>query len=463
MSFSLRKPKLFIVRILLASSSPTLKQLIRRGFSRFHYEWALAEHGVDAFHKIMTRKFDLLILDYNLPRMKAPEILSRIASSEKAHLPPSIVLTGTDEERFRIEKAHCPKTEILSKPFSMRNFVGLVRQTLHQSIQIACLGGGTGLFTLLSGLKTISGVSLSSIVSMSDDGGSTGKLRDMFGILPPGDIRRSLVALSTAPDLLNDLIQYRFDRGGELRGHTLGNLLLTALSTMRGSMALAVKSIGEILNIQGHVIPVTETVNTLKAELENGSVIEGEHRIDLFEGNDPKLRIERLWQEPPVGATLEAKEVLSNAHFIILGPGDLFTSIISNLIVGGIAEAITESRAKKIYICNVMTKAGETTDFQVSDHVREIVKYLKRDCLDYVLCSSTRFSRHALKVYAHKAQYPVIEKIPKKLKEISRAKVVFADVASESELVRHDSLKLAQEIKKIMKIGLNPVIDIPPF
>src|SRR3989338_5672050 len=130
---------------------------------------------------------------------------------------------------------------------------------------------------------------------MSDDGGSTGRLRDMFGILPPGDVRRSLVALSTAPDLLNELIQYRFNRGGELNGHNLGNLLLTALSEMRGSMSQAVKSIGEILNIQGQVTPVTETMNILKAELEDGTIIEGEHRIDLFEGFDPNIRIKRLW------------------------------------------------------------------------------------------------------------------------------------------------------------------------
>jgi len=257
-----------------------------------------------------------------------------------------------------VENSHFSRTEIIARPLALREFVSKVQKILNQSIRIACLGGGTGLYTLLSGLKTLPGLHLTSIVSMSDDGGSTGVLRDRFGILPPGDIRRSLVALSTAPDLLNELMQYRFRQGGELKGHNIGNLLITALSEMHGSMNQAVRLLSEILNIQGSVIPVTETPNTLKAELENGAVIEGEHRIDLFHGHDPNLRIVRLWQEPAAQGNPDAIEALYNASFILLGPGDLFTSVISNIIVEGVGEAITLSRAKKIYICNVMTEAG---------------------------------------------------------------------------------------------------------
>lgn len=438
------------MRLLLAADNLPLQALVKRSLARFHYEWEEVSDGFDAFEKAITRKFDLIILDFDLPRMKASEILMRFRSLENFHQPPVIVLTFSEEERLKIESGHFPRTEVMPRPMVIRKFVGMVQQILEQEIRIACLGGGTGLFTLLLGLKTLTGVSLTSIVSMSDDGGSTGQLRDMFGILPPGDIRRSLIALSTAPDLLNELMQYRFKTGKGLEGHSLGNLLLTALNDMRGSMSVAVKAIGEILNIQGQVMPVTETVNTLKAELENGSVLSGEHRIDLFEGHDPKLRISKLWQEPTAQANPDALEALLNADFIILGPGDLFTSVISNLIVDGIGDALVASQGKKIYICNVMTKPGETTNFHVSDHVSEIIKYLKKDALDYVICPSTEFSETSLARYQKKNQVPVIEKHPEKLKSLTRAKIIWADVASEMELVRHDSLKLAVEIKKVV-------------
>ncbi len=439
------------MRILLATSNPPLSEMIKRALSRFHYEWVEVDNGFDAFEKVLSHKFDLLLLQYDLPRMMTIEILRRLGGLAKFKHPPVIVFTMTEEERHQIEVEHFRQTEVVVSPVAIREFVSKVQRILHQGIRIACIGGGTGLFTLLSGLKTLSGVTLSSVVSMSDDGGSTGRLRDMFGILPPGDVRRSLIALSTAPDLLNELIQYRFNRGGELSGHNLGNLLLTALSEMRGSMTSAVKAAGEILNIQGQVIPVTETINTLKAELEDGTVIEGEHGIDLIEGRDLNLRIKRLWQDPLARANPDALEALFSAHVILIGPGDLFTSLVSNLIVEGISEAILASSAKKIYICNVMTKPGETTNFQVSDHVREIVRYLKKDVLDYVLCSSTHITSDALIHYATQHQIPVTEKSSEVLRQVTRAHAVWADVASETELVRHDSLKLTSEIKKILE------------
>ncbi len=439
------------MRILLAAENEPLADLIKKSLAHFHYDWSIVHNGLDAFQKAITGKHDLLLLEFNLSRMNALEILRRLGGLENFNRPPAIVLTTSEAERETIEAGHFPKTEIVSRPIALRKLVAIIQQILHQVTRVVCLGGGTGLFTLLSGLKTISGIGLTSVVSMSDDGGSTGQLRDMFGILPPGDIRRSLVALSSAPDLLNELMQYRFERGGELKGHNLGNLLLTALCEMRGSMSPAVKAIGEILNIQGQVVPVTETVNTLKAELENGAIIEGEHRIDIFEEHDPNLRIKKLWQEPEVSANPDALQALLDAQVIILGPGDLFTSIISNLIVRGILEAIVSSRAKKIYVCNVMTKPGETTDFKVSDHVREVVKYLKKDVLDFVLCSSTEFSKSALQIYAVKNQVPVKDGSKRELGALTKAKFIWSDVASESELVRHDSIKLARELKKIIQ------------
>lgn len=440
------------MRILLASSHKPLQGLVKRSLFRFHYDWVEVENGFDAFQKAITQKFDLIIMDFELPRMNALEILKRFTTLEKFLPPPCIVLTLTEEQRIEIESERFAHTEVIARPMVVRKFVGTVQQIIGQETRIACLGGGTGLFTLLSGLKTLTGIHLSSIVSMSDDGGSTGILRDMFGVLPPGDVRRSLIALSSAPDLLNELLKYRFSKGQGLQGHNLGNLLLTALSEMRGSMTQAVKLLGEILNIQGQVIPVTEVLNTLYAELENGAVISGEHHINMFEGHDLKLRIKRLWQEPQPPANPEALEAIRSARFIILGPGDLFTSILCNLTVSDIAQAIRESTAKKIYICNVMTKPGETTDYMVSDHVREVIKYLGKDALDYVLCSSSQFSYDSLKRYAEKNQMPVIEVAAKNLEELTRAKIIWADVISESELVRHDSLKLAVEVKKILDI-----------
>lgn len=438
------------MRILLASAHKPLQGLIKRSLFRFRYDWVEVENGFDAFQLVITQKFDLLIMDFELPRMNALEILKRFSSLGKYSPPPCIVLTLTEEQRIEIESGHFPRAEVIARPMVVRKFVEMVRQIMGQETRIACLGGGTGLFTLLSGLKTLTGVHLSSIVSMSDDGGSTGMLRDMFGILPPGDVRRSLIALSSAPDLLNELMKYRFEKGQGLQGHNLGNLLLTALSEMRGSMTQAVKLLGEILNIQGQVIPVTETLNTLCAELEDGSVISGEHHINLFEGHDLRIRIKKLWQKPQPAGNPEALEAILKARYLILGPGDLFTSILCNLTVSNIVDAIVQSPAKKIYICNVMTKPGETTDFSVSDHVAEITKYMGKDVLDYVVCSSSQFSYEALKRYSEKKQVPVIEVSAKKLEAATRAEIIWADVVSEAELVRHDSLKLASEIRKII-------------
>jgi len=445
------------LKVLLATNNEPLRALIKRSLNRFAYDWIDVTNGFDAFQRLMAADTDFIIAEFDLPRMNSLEVLRRLRSLENFIVPPVLIVTTAEEERIQIEKERFQHTEIIARPLAIREFVAKVQQMLHQELRVTCLGGGTGLFTLLSGLKTLTGVSLSSIVNMSDDGGSTGKLRDMFGILPPGDIRRSLVALSTAPDLLNELIQYRFQRGGELKGHNLGNLLLTALAEMRGSMSQAVKSIGEILNIQGQVIPVTETQNVLKAQLENGETIEGEHRIDLFEGMDPKQRIQKVWQEPVATANVEALEAIYNSKYILMGPGDLFTSIVSNLVVEGIAEAICMSSAKKIYICNVMTKQGETTDFQVSDHIEQIVKYLGQDALDYVVCCSSEYGEEELSKYAKQHQKPVIERNKDRLSQVTKASIMWADVVSAHELVRHDSLKLAAEIKRIMELDQGQV------
>ena len=342
------------------------------------------------------------------------------------------------------------------KPFHTRELISCLYASVHQHRRVVCLGGGTGLYTLLMGLKTLPGTHLTSVVSMSDDGGSSGRIREAFGVLPPGDVRRSLVALSTAPSLMNDLMQYRFGEGAGLRDHNLGNLLLTAMANLTGSMAEAVRAAGDILNVQGLVLPVTTNPNTLVAELADGTIVRGEHLIDVPQGRDPAVRIARLWQEPAAEANPDALSAILAADLITIGPGDLFTSIMATLAVKGIATALRTARGRKLYICNLMTKPGETSGFTVADHIREVVRYVGEDVLDEVLVSRTTFSQEALTEYAAKGQQPVRLDDDAALRQVTKAKIIVRDIGSEQELVRHDSLKLASEIARLVVPSSSP-------
>lgn len=438
------------MRVLLATRSESLAALIRHALERFRYQWTFVSTSSEVIRYAGEANFDLIILDYSLGRQKAPDILRRLDRKRERQRAHMMVVTSAEHERITIEKAGFPRTDVVARPLAIREFVDRVQEILRQTTRVVCVGGGTGLFTLLSGLKTLPGISLASVVSMSDDGGSAGKLRDLFGVLPPGDVRRSLVALSTAPDLVNELMQFRFARGGSLKGHTIGNLLLTALSEMHGSMIHAVKALSEILNIHGEVIPVTGSINTLKAEMEDGSVISGEHRIDLFEGRDPGMRIVRLWQEPRVAPNPRVLEVLHEAHVIVLGPGDLYTSVIANLVVRGVSEAIVASGARKVYVCNVMTKPGETAHYTAGNHIHEVIRYLGRDCLDDVLCATNRFRPESLKAYSRKQQEPVCVESSSVLNRMTDARIHRGKFASDEELVRHDSFRLAEKLQSIL-------------
>jgi 2-phospho-L-lactate transferase/gluconeogenesis factor (CofD/UPF0052 family) len=253
----------------------------------------------------------------------------------------------------------------------------------YQKKRIVCIGGGTGLFGTLMGLKKLPNILLSSIVAMTDDGGSSGKLRESFGILPAGDVRQNLVALANVPKLMSEVLQHRFKAGGEaFKGHNLGNLFLTALYEIKGSMKEGVKCFGDILNIQGIVVPVTDTYVKLCARFEGGVVISGESKIDK----------------------------------------------------------------------NLMTKPGETAHYGVYEHVLEIVKYLGGDYLDYAIVSNTKLSARARKIYKEGGQLPVPLKEMKQIEAITKAKLIIADVGHETELVRHDSDKIKEVVRKILKI-----------
>ena len=240
---------------------------------------------------------------------------------------------------------------------------------------VVVIGGGTGSYTILRGLKNYN-LKITAIATMFDSGGSTGMLRDEFGILPPGDIRRCLVALADErEDILRSLFMFRFEDKSSLKGHSFGNLFLAALTKITGSETEAIKAASRILRIKGTVLPVSTDKADLCAELEDGSTVRGEANIDIPK-HDPSMRIKRLYLSPAAKAAREAKDAILSADMIILGPGDLYTSVISNLVVEGIPEAIRRSRGMKVYVCNLMTKRGETTGYDAAMHAAEIAKYL---------------------------------------------------------------------------------------
>ncbi|MDP2735850.1 MAG: YvcK family protein, partial [bacterium] len=263
--------------------------------------------------------------------------------------------------------------------------------------RIVVIGGGTGTYTVLSGLKGHD-VELSAVVSMADDGGSTRILREEFGILPPGSVRPAMVALSEAEKSLADLFNFRFENGSGLSGHNFGNLFITALTKHLGSFEKAVEEAGRILHIKGRVIPSTLGYCTLMAELENGKVVRGEHAIDvpLHDGN---LRIRKIWLERPCKANPKAKEAILKADLVVIGPGDLFSSVLPNLLLYGIRDAVQTTKARKAYVCNIMTKFGETAGFTASGFVSVMEQYLGDGVLDYVICNTKKPSLQRIAKY----------------------------------------------------------------
>lgn len=277
--------------------------------------------------------------------------------------------------------------------------------------KITVIGGGTGSFTILSGLRKLPDIHLTAIVPSTDSGGSSGRLRDEFGYLPPGDIRQCLVALAETDEeglLLRRLFDYRFNKGAEgLRGHNFGNLLLTVLRDILEDDMKAINAVQKLLNIQGDVYPVTLEKCELVAEYENGKIVQGEHYIDEpAYPHDGRLHIAKLYTEPYVNTHDKVVKVLENSDMIILGPGDLYTSILANVVIDGIAEHIRNSKAKLVYNLNLVTKFGQTCDFKASDHVNEIVKYVGRKP-DYVLINKEELPADVVENYRLQNDTPV--------------------------------------------------------
>ena len=317
---------------------------------------------------------------------------------------------------------------------------------------IVTIGGGTGTFVVLSGLKSLPGVNLSAIVTTSDDGGSTGRLRDAYGLLPLGDARQALVALSSDGTVLRDLFAYRFQKG-DVTGHNLGNLFLTALTNLLGSEAAAIQEASRILRVKGYVIPATEKPTILAARLEDGTEIRGEHAIT--DRDSSATRIASVSLAEPVSLSEAAREAIMKADAIILGPGTLYASSIAALLPSGTKEAIRASTARLIYIVNLFTKKGQTDGFAASDHVREMTNYAGR-APDEVLIHKGPFSKEVLDWYEKAEERPVKDDLPE-APNIHRAELASVHVVPplpgdpvRRSLIRHDSERLREVLEPLL-------------
>lgn len=316
--------------------------------------------------------------------------------------------------------------------------------------KVVVIGGGTGNFSVLRGLKNYP-VDLSAVVSMADDGGSTGILRDELGVLPPGDVRQCLVALSNSSSMMRSLMNYRFEQGG-LGGHSFGNLLLSALEKVTGSFEKSVEEVGKILAIKGKVIPVTIHQVRLKMILNNHKVLEGEKEVYLSQEIDGGYK--SIFLEPYAEANPRAIDEIVNADLVVLGPGGLYTSLIPNLLVEGVCEALRKTLAKKVFIVNLMNRKGQTTGFAVSDYLRELAQFIGSDIFDYIIVNNQNPSQRLIEKYAEEGELilndlqgderVIIAPLLGEFKEGVKGDLI------KRSLIRHDSKKLAQELMKIV-------------
>jgi uncharacterized cofD-like protein len=320
---------------------------------------------------------------------------------------------------------------------------------ISTGLNLVAIGGGNGLSTLLSGLKRFVDAGdvepvwlddLSAIVAVTDDGGSSGRLRDELQMLPPGDVRNCMVALSEDSHLISKLFRYRFSGDGELGGHSFGNLFLAALTEMTGDFADAVKLSSEILASKGHIYPATVADARLAAELADGSIVRGETKISQVGS-----AITRLFLEPsdckPMPETLAA---IGNADVVTIGPGSLFTSLIPPVLVEGVAEAIARSRAVKIFICNLMTQPGETDGFSARHHLEIFRQYAPQIDFDYVIVNDRRISESQQQMYAGEGAEQIGVHGSVSPETIEGAEIVYGNLLDDGEKVRHDPEKLAQ-------------------
>ncbi|MBU0456809.1 MAG: gluconeogenesis factor YvcK family protein [Nanoarchaeota archaeon] len=317
--------------------------------------------------------------------------------------------------------------------------------------KIVVMGGGTGSFTVLSGLKQYD-VDLSAIVSMADDGGSTGVLRDELGVLPPGDVRQCLVALSNSSRLMRSLMNYRFEHGC-LQGHSFGNLFLSSLEKVTGSFEKSIEEVGKILNIKGKVIPVTTNQVRLKMILNDGKILGGEGEIYVSKEIENGFR--SIFLEPIPKVNSHALDEIMNADLVVLGPGGLYSTLIPILLVEGVSEALRETKAKKVLVLNLMNRKGQTTNFKVSDYLREIKRFIGKEVFDFTLVNNGKPPKELIDVYAEEGD--LVENDLENDEKIIVKDLLSNELKEEQKgdflkrnLIRHDSKKLTDELMKIV-------------
>ena len=311
---------------------------------------------------------------------------------------------------------------------------------MSTKIKVVTIGGGTGLSVLLRGLKKYP-LEITAVVTVADDGGSSGKIRSDMNIPSPGDIRNVIAALSDVEPYLEKMFQYRFD-SGEVKGHPVGNLMIAAMTDIHGDFSTAVKVMSRILNVRGTVLPTTNDIATLNAVLSDGEIIRGESSITKAGGV-----IDHVYITPSrVKPNEDVLKAIEEADYIIMGPGSLYTSIIPNLVISNVSEKIRESKAKKIYVCNVMTQHGETDNYSVCDHIVAINKHVEENIFDLVIANSREFDDSILSKYHKEKQEPV--KIDQdKIKELGIKLIKNNDVGIvDNNTIRHNADKVSELI-----------------
>lgn len=312
--------------------------------------------------------------------------------------------------------------------------------------KVVTIGGGTGSYVVLRGLKAYP-LSITAVISMFDSGGSSGVLRDEFGILPPGDIRRALLALSEGKraEILRELFNYRFENGGSLKGHSFGNLFIAALSAIYGSDIEAIRKASELLDLKGKVLPVSLDKAHLHVVLEDGTEIKGEDNV-YNPKHDGELKVTRAFLEPRATIYDETARAIREADIVVICPGSLYASLVPNFLVEGMREALQESKAKKVAICDLMTQWGQTNDFVASDMIQELLAYSGLPKFDHVICNTAEMDARLVAAYAKEHKRPI--RWDEKLKEQAN-NLITGDFFSAADIARHDSEKLARVIAEL--------------
>jgi len=325
-----------------------------------------------------------------------------------------------------------------------------------QKKQLVTIGGGTGTHTVLRGLKQYQNkVALTAVVTMADSGGSTGRLRDEFGYLPVGDVRMALTALASDVDqheeLVRELFLHRFAKGTGLNGHNVGNLLLVALTDILGSEEAAIRAAGKLLRVQGRVLPVSTDPTDLIATYSDGVTITGEHQIDEPHSDRHPHQITNIAVNPGVHVHPQVQTAIAEADLIVLGPGDLYTSVLANIAVPGVAQALRDTSATLVYVSNLMTKQGQTSGMGAAEHLAEITRYIGREP-DVLLVNVTRLPADLLTTYAQDQEFPVVfnyegttRVVPADLLASETVQTKTGDTLKRS-LIRHDSDKIANRL-----------------